>query len=286
MLAARQILSPQLFADIVLCLEGVDPEINQRILECFDAVDIQSLLKTLRRNIYDQRIIEETFDLLNPDAQLRRGVKEMKIDLDLINETLLHIEGYSALDVAHELHEVVTQLSGDELGASVLDILATPTAQHPNRRIPHDINWMDEMVFQISVAYQREYRSDFISACRSKRVSEAVLEELTGRVYGLEICASARELFNLIKMYKEGILPPDLSEHRVCSYLESRGARHRDRLVRAYSSFWGHTPGYTNLIDDISKFFRDTAVKRKMVSMLLGAGGDNKGGLVHPVVLH
>jgi hypothetical protein len=40
------------------------------------------------------------------------------------------------------------------------------------------------------------------------------------------------------------------------------------------------------LIDDITKFFKDTTVKKKMVAMLLGVGGDNKAGLANPVVLH
>jgi hypothetical protein len=285
-LAAKQILVPQVFADFVLCLEGVDPDINQRILECFDAVDIHSLLAILRQNKLDQRIIEEAYDLLNPDAQLRRAVKEMKVDLDLINETLLHIEGYSALDVATAVFECVERFSGEELGFAVRDILAVPSAQHPNPRIPSDINWMDEMVFQVALAYQREYRHDFIAACRKKGVADEVLEDLTGRVYGLEICASARDLFNLIKMHKEGAPVQEFAEQRLCSYLETRGARHRDRLVRAYNSFWAHTPGYISVIDDITKFFKDTTSKKKMIAMMLGAGGDNKAGLANPVILH
>jgi hypothetical protein len=285
-LAARQIISPQVFAETVLCLEGIDPEINQRMLECFDAVDVHSLLEILRRNKRDQRTIEETYDLLNPDAQLRRAVKEMKVDLDLINETLLHIEGYSALDVAHELYEASERFTGDELGAIVSDILAVPTAQHPNPRIPADINWMDEMTFQIALAFRREYRIDFILGCRKRGVGENILEELTGRVYGLEICASARELFNLIKMNKEGAPLPEFAEQRICSYLESRGARHRERLVHAYSSFWALTPGYSSLIDDVGKFFKDTTIKKKMVAMLIGATGDSKGGSAAAVVLH
>jgi hypothetical protein len=285
-LAAKQIVSPALFAEIILCLEGVDPEINQRILECFDAVDIIALIEILRGNKYDQRIIEETYDLLNPDAPLRRAVKEMKVDLDQINETLLHIEGYSAKDVAGEMHDVVSTLSGESLGLAVLDIVAAPSSQRPNKRIPDDINWMDEMVYQVALAYQREYRADVVSSCRAKGVPELMLEELTSRVFGLEVCASARDLFNLIKTYKEGAPPPEYAEQKICSYLESRGARHRDRLVRAYNAFWAHTPGYASVIDDINRFFKDTTVKRKMHAMMLGVGGDNRAGNVKPVVLH
>ena len=173
-----------------------------------------------------------------------------------------------------------------ELGLVVNDLLAAPTAGKPNKRIPQDINWMDEMVFQVALAYQRMYRAELIASCRKRGVGQQQIEDLTSRVFGMEVCASARDIFSILKMHKEGLVPPDFSEQRVCSYLESRGARHRDRLMRAYNSFWAHTPGYESLIDDITKFFKDTVSKKKMVAMLLGAGGDSKAATANPVVLH
>jgi hypothetical protein len=275
--AARMAVSPALFAELMLCLEGVDPEVTQRLLEFFDAVDINSLLTLLRSYRRDQGIIEEAYDLLNPDATLRRSIKEMKVDLDIINETLLHVEGYSAREVAVELYGLVEDLSGRELGDTVLTILAAPTPQRPNHRIPEDINWMDEMVYQVGLAYYREYREDLIDACRAKGLDEHQLEDLTTRVFGMEVCASAKELFNLIKTAKEG---GDLQEHaeqRICSYLESRGLRYRARFVRAYNSFWACYPGYDSLLDDIAQFFRDLGVRKKMHTLLLGVGGEARG---------
>jgi hypothetical protein len=275
--AARMAISPALFGEIMLCLEGVDPEITQRLLEYFDAVDITSLLTLLRSYRRDQGIIEETYDLLNPDATLRRSIKEMKVDLDIINETLLHVEGYSAKEVAVELHGLVEELSGSELGDTVLSILAPPTPQRPNERIPGDINWMDEMVYQVGLAYYREYRVDLIDACREKGLDEHQLEDLTARVFGMEVCASAKELFTLIKTAKEGGEPQDHAEQRMCSYLESRGLRYRARFVRAYNSFWACYPGYESLLDDIAQFFRDLGVKKKIHTLLLGVGGEGRG---------
>lgn len=275
--AARMAVSPALFAELMLCLEGVDPEVPQRLLEFFDAVDINSLLSLLRTYRRDQGIIEEAYDLLNPDATLRRSVKEMKVDLDIINETLLHIEGYSAKQVAGELYGLVQDLSGRELGETVLSILAPPTPQRPNDRIPEDINWMDEMVYQVGLAYYREYREDLIDACRAKGLDEHQLEDLTARVFGMEVCASAKELFSIIKSAKEGGEPQDHAEQRMCSYLESRGLRYRARFVRAYNSFWAHYPGYDSLLDDIAQFFRDLGVRKKMHTLLLGVGGEARG---------
>jgi hypothetical protein len=268
--AARMGLTGAAFAELLLSLEGVDPEVTSKILEHFDAVDIQSLLAILRFYKRDQGIIEEAYDLLNPDAQLRRAVKEMKVDLDIINETLLHIDGYSAKDVAAELYELVGSLAGEDLGAAVLHVLAVPTPQRPNPRIPEDINWLDEMCYQIGLAYQREYRHDLIDVCRSADLSAEQLEELTTRIFGAEVCASARELYMLLKGNKEGNTPEELSESRICSYIESRGVRYRARLVRAYNSFWAHHPGFESLLEDIGRFVKDAGIRKKMHTLLLG----------------
>jgi hypothetical protein len=275
--AARMGLSPAAFAELLLCLEGVDPEVTTKILEYFDAVDIQSLLSTLRFYKRDQGIIEESYDLLNPDAQLRRSVKEMKVDLDVINETLLHIEGFSAKDVADELLGHVSTLTGEDLGAAVLAVLAPPTPQRPNRRIPEDVNWLDEMCYQIALAYQREHRHDLIDVCRSAGLSQAQLEELTSRIFGAEVCGTARELYMLLKGNKEGNTPEELSEQRICSYVESRGVRYRARLVKAYNSFWAHHPGFDSLLDDIGRHIKDLGIRKKMHTLLLGVATEPRG---------
>jgi len=284
--AARQALSPAGFAEAILSFEGIDPDVTARILECFDAVDIGGLQDILRANRDDQKTIEEAYDLLFPDATLRRSVKEMKVDLDLINETLLHIEGFYAREVAAELHQLVSSLDGDDLGRACLEILATPSPSRPNHRIPEDINWMDEMVFQIALAYNREYGNEFLAECRVKRVPDQLQEELTIRVFGHEVCTSARDIFNLLKANKEGRQSAEYSEERLCTYLETRGARHRDRLIRAYASFWAHTPGFGSLIDDISRFFTNSAVKKKLIPLMLGAGFERKQVVVDPVTVH
>lgn len=270
--AARQALSPKEFAEAILSLEGIDTEIVTRLLECFDAVDIKGLQDILRRNKQNQRTIEEVYDLIYPDASFRKMIKDMKVDLDLISETLLHLEGYSAKDVAHELHQVVEQLLGQELADECLRILAVPTAQEPNPRIPEDINWMDEMLYQVALSYQREFGGNFIGACRGRGVPEEVLEGLLYRIYGTEVCGSARELFKVIEANRMGVPDGENSEERICSYLESRGVRHRDRLVRAYHAIWGNTPGFVSLINDVTTYFNDGSIKKKVVSLLLGLG--------------
>jgi hypothetical protein len=276
--AARAALPASMFAEITLCLEGVDPEVTLRLQECFDSVDVLALQDVLRENRSDQRIVEEAFDLINPDNPLRRSIKEMKVDLDLINETLLHLEGYFARDVAEEIHMKCEELQGRELGEAVLEILAVPIPGRPNPRIPEDINWMDEMVFQSALAYQRLYGTELIAALRSRGTPLGVLEDVTIRVYGHEVCASARDLFSILKANKEGERTSDVTEDKICAYLETRGVRHRERLLRAYSAFWAHTTGFGSLIDDIAKFFRDVAVKKKLLTLLLGGGEDRSAG--------
>lgn len=282
--AARMALSASVFGEIVLRLEGVDPEVTARILEYFDAVDIHLLMSTLRHYQHEQRVIEETYDLLNPDAQLRKSIKEMKVDPDLINETLLHLEGYSAKDVALELHELIQTYSGHELGVAVLAVFAIPTPQRPNHRIPDDLNWMDEMAYQILLAYHRDYGSDLMDVCRSKGIDTYQLEELTGRVFGMEATSLARELFTLLKANKEGGFAQIPTEQRICSYVESRGIRYRARLVRAYNSCWAHHPGFESLLDDVANSFNDMASKKKLHALLLGVGAEGKSRRTQPII--
>jgi len=256
------------------------------LLESFDSVNIDMLQDILRSNRDDQRTIEEVFDLLYPDAQLRRCIKEMKVDLDLINETLLHLEGHSAREVAGEIYDLVSTMSSEELGAAVLDVLAPPSATRRNKRIPEDINWSDEMMFQVGLAFQRDFGSDMVEMCRKVGVPMQMLEELTTRLFGHEVCSSARDIYNIMKLNKEGQTSPDYSEERMCSYLESRGVRHRERLLRAYNSHWAHMPGFGHLVDDIAKFFRDTHIKKKMLAMLIGLGSERRRPGARPIDLH
>lgn len=274
--AARMAMSVGTFVELILALERVDTEIPARILECFDAVDVYRLQELLRENRVSQRVVEECYDLLNHERTLRHALKEMAVDTDLINETLLHLQGYCSVTIAEEVKASVDSLSGDDLAHEILEILRAPSLSNPNDRIPADINWMDEMVYQVGLAYRRLSGESLVMACRAKGVDAEALEEITGRIYGLEVCSSARELFALIKSTKEGIVNPDISESRICSHMESRGPKYRERLLAAYQAFWSHTPGYSSLLDDMTKYFKDTPVKRKLLALFLGGGSEKK----------
>ncbi len=266
---ARMALSVGSFVELIFLLEGIDTDILNRIQECFDSLDVDMLLETLRSHKTTQRIIEESYDLLYPDRTFRHALKELRVDPDFINETLLHLEGYCTQSVAKEIHTLVQSMQGAELGAAVLRILTPQSNEHVNERIPQDINWMDEMIYQIGLSYRRQFGESMVISCRSRGVDSAALEELTGRLYGLEISSSARELFTLIRCAKEGSAPPEGAEARICNYLETRGPKYRERVIAAYQSNWAHQAGFGGLLDDMTKFFKDSASKRKLLAMLL-----------------
>lgn len=274
--AARMALSVGSFVELMFLLEGVDPDILNRVQECFDSLDVQMLLDILRSHKTTQRIIEESYDLVYPDRTFRHALKELRVDPDFINEALLHLEGYCTQSVAKEIYALVQRMQGAELGAAVLHILTPQSNEHVNERIPQDINWMDEMIYQIGLSYRRQFGESMVIACRARGVDSAALEELTGRLYGLEISSSARELFTLIRCAKEGIAPPEGAEARICSYLESRGPKYRERVIAAYQSHWAHQAGFGGLLDDMTKFFKDSASKRKLLAMLLSTSSDRR----------
>lgn len=276
MAAARLALSVQTFSELVLLLEGLDPDIMSRIQECFDSLDIQTLQEILRSHKSTQKVIEECYDLLSPERSFRHALKELQVDPDLINETLLHLEGYCSFSVARELHALVESKSGSELAAAVQGVLTPQSSERVNERIPQDINWMDEMIYQIGLSYRRHSGESLVVACRKRGVVNDDLEVIAGQVYGLEISASARELFTLVKCAKEGTVPPEGAEARICTYLESRGPKYRERLMSAYQSYWAHNPGFGGLLDDLTKYFKDSASKRKLLAMFLSTSSDRK----------
>jgi hypothetical protein len=276
--AAKQAISAQLISEYILVLEGIDPGITALILESFDSVDIARLYQILEQNRDDQKTIEECYDLLFPEATLRRSIKDMKVDLDLINELLLHLESFYARTVAEEVHALVEDQTGETLGRSILEMFAAPTPESPNPRIPEDINWMDEMVYQISLAYSRIYSVDLLQALRDRDVPEEQRELVTGRIFGQEVANSARDLFEILKQNKLGNKGTEHAEERLCSYLETRGARHRDRLLRAYNSHWSQIPSYEAILEDVSKYFVSPTVKKRMMTLLLGIQGEKTTG--------
>ena len=274
--AARLSLSVASFVELTLHLEGIDPDILSRVQECFDALDILGLQEILRAHKHTQKLIEECYDLVYPERTFRHALKELQVDPDLINETLLHLEGYCSLSVALELRAVVESLSGTDLATRVIDVLTPQTNEHINERIPQDINWMDEMIYQIGLSYRRQFGESLVVSSRKRGVPNETLEDIAGRLYGPEVSSSARELYTLIKCAKEGVEPPEGAEARICSYLESRGPKYRERLMAAYQSHWAHQAGFGGLLDDLTKHFNDSSSKRKLLAMFLSTSSDRK----------
>jgi hypothetical protein len=147
-----------------------------------------------------------------------------------------------------------------------------------NKRIPIDINWLDEMSCQIGLAYKRLTGELLVNTCRQRGVPALMLGDLTSRLYGVEICGSARDLFEVIKASREATSPPEGVEARVCGLLESRGQKYRERVLAAYQSMWAHTPGFSGLLDDLTRFVNETPVKRRLLAMFLGRGAERRGG--------
>jgi hypothetical protein len=274
--AARLSLSVGSFVELTLLLEGIDSDILSRVQECFDALDIQGLQEILRAHKHTQKLIEECYDLVYPDKTFRHALKELHVDLDLINETLLHLEGYCSQSVALELRRLAESLSGPALAAHVIEVLTPQTGDRVNERIPQDINWMDEMIYQVGLSYRRQFGESLVVSCRKRGVPNESLEDIAGRLYGPEVSSSARELFNLIKSAKEGVEAPDGAEARICSYLESRGPKYRERLMAAYQSHWAHYAGFGGLLDDLTKHFNDSPSKRRLLAMFLSTSSDRK----------
>jgi hypothetical protein len=145
---------------------------------------------------------------------------------------------------------------------------------------------MDEMIYQVGLAYKRITGEHLVTACRTAGVSNELLHDITSRIYGPEVCTTARELFNLIKSVKEGAPPSEGSDARLLSHLESRGPKYKERLLAAYQAHWALTPGFSSLLDDMTKLFKDSPSKRKLLALLLGSGSERRPPSGKPSGLH
>lgn len=266
--AGRNAIVTREFVNAILYLEGVDPSVIEQITEHFDAVDIDRMLEVLGEHRHDQNVVEECYDLLNPEHTLRRSIKAMQVPLDKINETLLHIEGYYPKDVAAEIWRLFTDLKGAELGIAVLDVVDPGDEVTRNERIPTDINWIDEMTRQIALAFERAYGQTLLEKLRSVEVPTDLLEKVTERVYGADIAGFARQIYQLINQHIDGITVSDGDEDRLAVFIEMRGIRYRELIAQAYRAHWQRLPGMGPMIEDIEKHLKSAAAKKKLIQSL------------------
>lgn len=253
-----------LFGEIILRLEGIDPKVLTDIQECFDAIDIEKLQGILAEQRDAQRSIEEVFDLIHDETTLRRSVKDMKIDLDLINETLLHIEGYYSNDLAQEIKDLCANYNGIELGSKLLFVLDPET----NKGIPNDMNWSEEMQYQIGLAFQRLTGKEIIKALRDLEIPDSMITSLTEKIYGAEPSQTARQIFDLVEKHKSGANVELVEEEKISIFLETRGVRHRIIARKAYDANWAWLSGGIDVTEDISRHFKNPAAKKRIILLL------------------
>jgi hypothetical protein len=265
--AARQALSPEVLAEIMLQFEGVSPLVISGLVECFDAVAGDRLVAILRQNFSAQPVIEEVYNLLYPEAQLRSSIAAMKVEPEFINEMLLHLDGFAAEAVARELHGVISSRSGAELGAELVALVSATDKEERNPRIPEDLNWQDEMMHQIGMAYERIYAKDIFDDCQKRQVPHGLMTEFVQRMIGREIFEAARSLYTLITKGREGLPESDGETEHLAIFLESRSTRYRERIVRAYSALWSLNAGGRDLRDDIRSFVKESEPKRKILAL-------------------
>ena len=139
---------------------------------------------------------------------------------------------------------------------------------------------MDEMTHQVSIAYELKYKREIIDVLRDKDVPNDQLEILAARVYGQDVCKSACDLHRLIQERKDGVDNAEEPEERYLAYLETRGSRHRDLLVKAYQVYWSRLQGFGPLCDDVARYFKNPIVKKRIIN-LLGNLPVSSGAITH-----
>lgn len=278
-LLTKEVLSREAFAETIMILENIPPQLPRQIYQLIQENDVLSLLKVLGEHRDSQPVIEETYNLLFSDKSLRKAVMSMSINIDLISETLLHLEGYYPHDVANEIVEISHNYHGDELADVIIEILSESTPERPNHRIPKDLNWIDEMTHQIRLAFESQTGKQLIATLRNKAVSKQKLETIALKVFSEEPAQSAFAIYSLLNADQNKTSAMELAAssdsteeepitfEQIINKLTVRGPRFRDRVIEVYDNCYGESTKHLGLLHDIAKHLKDDLLKNRLLEL-------------------
>lgn len=275
-LLSKEVLDHEAFAETILILENLVPQLPRLIYREIQENNAHSLLEILGQHRDGQPVIEEAYNLLFPDKNLRKAIMGMAINIDKISETLLHLEGYYPHDIAEEIIEICNNSHGDSLATEILTILSEPTSQKPNHRIPRDPNWIDEMTHQVRLAFESKSGKSLIATLKAKSVSRKKIELIAIKMFSAEPANTAHDLHLLLENGCNALNSDqqDSSEEELVSFeqlldkLTVRGERFRERVMEVYDSCYGEEDEKQRLLSDISSKLQDHSLQQKLLKLL------------------
>jgi hypothetical protein len=274
LLGTKKILPRTYFSEAVLLLEGLQPSITAELNECLkDANPSQSSLSRiqsiLEANKLDLKTIQQSYNALDPNHTLRESIQSLAIPLNIKNKTLLFLDGYNPDTVAEELFELVGKERGEILGEKVLQLLASPSEDPNNDRIPSNTNWITEMYHHIRVSYEEHYGKKLLTELLKANVPKKGkgINAIAFKLYG-EIAMKVIDLQRSLDLHLQSDSEKQQElELEVTVILKKLPPALRERLLDMHQAYFGWGSSAT-LKDLIEVRFKDRELKELAISLL------------------
>ncbi len=274
--ANKNFLPRYAFAEAILLLENIDPSVLYQI-RCLLAEEnvagkaILTLQNTLRTHRPHLVLLQTAFNILNEQVSLRDEIHELQIPLEIKNKTILLLDGYDPDEVAEEIGRIMlSEAAGEALGQALEKVLGDPRSGTPNRLIPDEPNWIEEMYHQIRVSYQARIGRRLISDLFEKNVPLCGKEGINAFCYKLYGAAS-KSTMDIRRLLEERRRDGDesgVAERKIVQALADLLPPLRERVMDMYDAFFGIRPGEATLLGEIHNF-RNEQVRSKGEELLL-----------------
>lgn len=261
-LASVQHISDHELVEAIMHLEGLPPEVPQKIVELYKIEDLHAILEVLGKHRVDQPVIEESCDVLL-DESFRRALTQLGLDPDIVNRVLLHLDSFYPFDVADHIYALTQKLRGDELAQNLAAVLEANNEENVNPEMPSDPNWIDEMRHQVRIALEERYGLRFMDLLRSRGLEGEQLVVVAERSFGEEPTSMALRIRGLVEK-------PDSTEIRTDVLLDDltrRGTRSRERVRQVYEELFALDPAKPLFADHVRETLKGQPYHEELVEL-------------------
>ncbi|MCB0334738.1 MAG: hypothetical protein KDD62_00490, partial [Bdellovibrionales bacterium] len=267
------------FSEAILLLEGIEPSITSRLnlllvnpdISPEDLSQVESLLIENKSNL---KTIKKSYNALDEEQTLRETIYGLRLPLRIKNRLILALDGYNPAGIAAEVHEAVTVHRAHVLAERLHAILATPSKETVNSRIPSNPNWTDEMYNQIRLAYRARYGKQLVSVLRSKEVplKGLGLNLLCFKLYG-EVSKRVVDLRRIVKAIQSN---PGLEQQRkleaaFIKLIESTVPALRERMFDMYGAYYGPLESQPSVAQLFKGLVKTPALQSQLDDLVLEA---------------
>lgn len=198
-------LLPVDYARCILKLEGASPDLVDEVQNLLNnesmigrpIIELQELFAANTQYLF---VLQTAFNALHDEATLRERIHRLRLPLEIINRTLLLLDGYDPRQYVDLLMDATRSLRNHELAEAVMAILSQDGIAK-GKPFPTDENWISEMYHHIRLGFEIHGGEALLSLLRRHGVLEQDLVSIAKSLYG-EAYHGAEELLQYLMRYQ------------------------------------------------------------------------------------